>query len=142
MKELPKNYPYAMGPWEYDKIMCIETPENVIKHLAQIKKLYESWISTDNDIVVNITEEEWLHINYAIKLLMDAYGVHMNHIWDNFLSDNNQSFKRDEKTNQLLTYHRWWLDMFSTHWDSEKKQEVSDEYMKEDWRETHNIKID
>lgn len=142
MKELPSNYNYSMGPLEYDKIMCIKDPETVIKSLAQIKKPYESWNSTDNDIVVNITEEQWLHINYAIKLLMDAYGVHMNHISDNFMYDNNQYFKLDKKTNKMISYPYWWLDMFPTHWDNEKKQEISDEYVKENWQENHNIKSD
>ena len=28
MKDLPSNYNYSMGPWEYDKIMC-KTSERI-----------------------------------------------------------------------------------------------------------------
>lgn len=108
---------YCMDIKEYDKITVLNDPRDIISKLAKIEKPYSS-VFDDNDKIVILDEEQWYNINYAIKLIMDAYGIHNN--WDLglFIDD-------DAKGDILKMYNKpkyWWLDKFKTKWNNETNQ--------------------
>lgn len=92
---------------EYDKITVTSDPKEVIFALGNIPR--------PGDNAVTITDEDWYKINEAIKLLMDAYGIHYNYEKECFMHD----------TPELVRNKYWWLDKFKTKYNTDIKQIIT-----------------
>lgn len=122
--ELKWNGVYCLGNKEYDKITVLDSPKDILTHLMKIPRPYES-INGESDVIVNLDNDTWYQIQYAIKLIMDAYGIHVN--WDKGLLMHDESrgnYKKEfDKLDENEKY--WWLDKFKTQWDPDSKQTVT-----------------
>lgn len=103
-----------MGIREYDKIVVLKNIRDVLTELMDI----ENPDANSDDVV--LTSENWENIQYAIKLIMDAYGMHINQENGILMKDDSKDILDDLKSNKY-----WWLDKFKVSFDPKKQRMVT-----------------